>query len=284
MKLARFDAGRGAELGIAEGDIIVPIGRGDAGVPRDLVAIIEDWTSWRPRLASLAAEKRGGLPVSSVRLLAPIARPGKILGIGLNYADHVAEAAMMERPADQFWFMMGVTAINGPYDPIALPRVSEQLDYEAELVVVIGKRCRYADEAEARAAIFGYAVGNDVSVRDWQFRTTQVLLGKSFDGHAPFGPWIVTGDAVDAGNLAIGSRVNGEVRQASNTRYMMFDPVEQIRHLSQVMTLEPGDLIFTGTPAGVAAAMKPPRWLKAGDVVEVEIEGIGAIRNEVIAE
>jgi 2-keto-4-pentenoate hydratase/2-oxohepta-3-ene-1,7-dioic acid hydratase in catechol pathway len=190
----------------------------------------------------------------------------------------------MERPKDQTWFSMPPTAANGPFDPIALPRVSDQLDYEAELVVVIGKSCRYADKSAAAGAIFGYCVGNDVSVRDWQFRTTQFVLGKSFDTHAPHGPWIVTADEIDPLTLDIECQVNGEVRQKSNTRHMIFDPVSQVEHLSQAMTLEPGDLLFTGTPDGVGAVRKPPLWLKAGDSVRTTISGIGSIENHVLAD
>jgi 2-keto-4-pentenoate hydratase/2-oxohepta-3-ene-1,7-dioic acid hydratase in catechol pathway len=213
-----------------------------------------------------------------------VPRPGKILGIGLNYADHVAESGMAT-PADQLWFAMMNTAANGPYAPIDLPRVSEQLDYEAEMVFVIGKRCRHVSREQAREAIFGYCVGNDVSVRDWQLRTSQFVLGKSFDGHAPFGPWLVTPD--ELGNpheLGIRCFVNDEKRQDSNTRELIFDCYQQVEHLSKVMTLEPGDVIFSGTPGGVGVGFKPPRWLREGDRVRVEIDGLGAIENIVRAE
>jgi 2-keto-4-pentenoate hydratase/2-oxohepta-3-ene-1,7-dioic acid hydratase in catechol pathway len=165
-----------------------------------------------------------------------------------------------------------------------MPRVSTQLDYEAELVFVIGKRCRYVDRNEAAGALFGYCAGNDVSVRDWQFRTTEFMLGKSFDKGAPIGPWIVTSDELDGANLNISCYVNDEQRQHSNTKNLIFDCLAQIEYLSQVMTLEPGDVIFTGTPAGVGAGMKPPRWLFVGDRVRVEIEGIGSIENVVEAD
>ena len=286
MKLTRFDAGHGPEIGIVLGDQVVSLTRGITDLPSEMPALISEWARWHGRVeAILNLPDLGGtqLPLASIRLLPPVARPGKILGIGLNYADHVAESGM-EKPADQLWFMKGVTATGGPTDPIPLPRVSVQLDYEAELVVVIGRSCRYADDAAARAAIFGFCIGNDVSVRDWQFRTSQFLLGKSFDGHAIHGPWITTADTIDEGGLAIETRVNGEVRQSSNTRHLIFNAVSQIRYLSQVMTLEPGDLIYTGTPGGVGAAFDPPRWLKAGDEVAVEIAGLGRISNVVVAE
>jgi len=153
------------------------------------------------------------------------------------------------------------------------------VDYESELVVVIGAGGRNLDGEAARRAAFGYCVGNDVSVRDWQMRTGQWVIGKSFDTHAPFGPWITTSDEVDPHTLGIRGFVNGEKRQESNTRHLVFDVWAEIEHLSQAMTLEPGDLIFTGTPAGVGVAMRPPKFLQAGDVVRVEIDGLGAIEN-----
>jgi 2-keto-4-pentenoate hydratase/2-oxohepta-3-ene-1,7-dioic acid hydratase in catechol pathway len=246
----------------------------------DMPALI---TAWPEVSEVVRAIDRYDLPLERARLKAPILRPGKIFGIGLNYADHVAEASM-EMPTDQIWFTKAVTSVNGPFAPIELPRVSARLDYEAELVVIIGKRCRHVDLNRAQDVIFGYSVGNDVSVRDWQMRTSQFVLGKSFDTHAPFGPWIMTADAVDAADLGIRSFVNGELRQDSRTRHLIFDCAAQIAYLSQAMTLEPGDILFTGTPGGVGAAMKPPKWLVSGDSVRVEIDEIGAIENTVIAE
>jgi 2-keto-4-pentenoate hydratase/2-oxohepta-3-ene-1,7-dioic acid hydratase in catechol pathway len=284
MKLARYEAGQGPELGIVTHEGVISVQRALPSAPADLATLIADWSRWQPQLIGVALVQAPNFTLDQIALLAPIPRPGKILGIGLNYADHVAESGM-EKPADQLWFSKPATAIAGPNDAIPLPRVSEQLDYEAELVVVIGTTCgRYADEETARKAIFGYCVGNDVSVRDWQFKTSQFILGKSFDGHAPCGPWIVTADEVNAADLDIACRVNGELRQSSNTRNLIFDPVTQIRYLSQVMTLEPGDLLFTGTPGGVGAGFKPPQWLKADDLVEIEIAGVGKLANRVLAD
>lgn len=281
MKLARFDSGSGPEIGIvSEG--IVPISPSFPDSPRDLMALIAEWSTWRPRLASLPVDA-GKLPLDRVHLLAPIPKPGKVLGIGLNYADHIEESGL-DVPADQLWFSKAQTSITGPNDPIRLPTVSDQLDYEAELVVVIGSCPRYATEEQARSAIFGFCAGNDVTIRDWQFKTSQFILGKSFDSHAPHGPWIVTADEIDPLELDIACRVNGETRQSSNTRHLIFDPVAQIKYLSQAMTLEPGDLLFTGTPGGVGFGFKPPRWLRDGDLVEVEIGGIGKISNRVVAD
>lgn len=199
------------------------------------------------------------------------------MGIGLNYADHIKESGQ-ETPHHQVWFTKAVTAINGPFDRIEIPRASPMVDYEAELVVVVGKRCRHVPKESAAEVVFGYCVGNDVSVRDWQLRTPQWVLGKSFDTHAPIGPWIVTADEVgDPHTMGIRCFVNGERRQNSNTENLVFNVYDQIAHLSEAMTLEPGDLIFTGTPGGVGGAMRPPKFLKAGDKVRVEIDRIGAI-------
>jgi 2-keto-4-pentenoate hydratase/2-oxohepta-3-ene-1,7-dioic acid hydratase in catechol pathway len=278
MKIARYKYQGRIGIGVVTGNSVLPI-EGAA----DMIAVMNDFAALRPRLETLAQSGASGLPLSTVELLSPIERPGKIMGIGLNYADHAKETGM-ELPADQLWFAKAATAINGPFAPIVLPKVSPTLDYEAELVVVIGKRCRHVKRADAASVIFGYAVGNDVTVREWQFKTSQFILGKSFDTHAPVGPWIATVDSIDSANLEISSWVNGERRQHSNTSNFVFDPPAMIEMLSAAMTLEPGDLIFTGTPAGVAAAMKPPKWLVAGDVVKVEIAGIGAIENLVVAE
>lgn len=277
MKIGRFSHQGQIGIGVVSGDRIHPI----AGAP-GMIALIEDFAAWRHRIAALEAAS-DGIPLAEVKLLSPIERPGKIMAIGLNYADHAAEAAM-ELPTEQLWFAKAATAINGPFDTIDLPKVSTALDYEAELVIVIGKRCRHVSRADAASVIFGFCAGNDVTVRDWQFKTSQFILGKSFDTHAPIGPWIVTGDTIDPSDLEISSSVNGERRQHSNTKYFIFDVAAIIEHLSKVMTLEPGDLIFTGTPAGVGAVMKPPKWLVAGDLVKVEIAGIGAIENRVAPE
>ena len=277
MKIARYSHKGKTGIGLVTGERVHAI----ADAP-GMIALIRDFATWKDRIAALESEP-GGIPLAEVRLLSPIERPGKIMAIGLNYADHAAEAAM-ELPTEQLWFAKAATAINGPFDDIDLPKVSSALDYEAELVIVIGKRCRHVSRADAASVIFGFAVGNDVTVRDWQFKTSQFILGKSFDTHAPVGPWIVTRDAIDPSALEISSYVNGERRQHSNTKYFIFDCAAIIEHLSKVMTLEPGDLIFTGTPAGVGAVMKPPKWLVEDDIVKVEIAGIGAIENRVAAE
>ncbi|WP_236198328.1 fumarylacetoacetate hydrolase family protein [Pseudomonas putida] len=285
MKLATFqfpDMSVGVGLIISDG--IVDLHKHLKQAPRNMIDLIEAWSDHKPQLEQLVAQMKADIPLDAVRLLSPIPRPGKILGIGLNYADHVAEAGM-ETPDSQLWFAKMPTATNVPIGTIELPKVSEQLDYEAELAFVIGKHCRNVSRADAADVIFGYCVANDVSVRDWQLRTSQFLLGKSFDTHAPFGPWIVTPDEIgDPHTLDIQCLVNGEVRQKSNTEHLIFDCYAQIEHLSKVMTLEPGDIILTGTPGGVGIGFKPPRWLKAGDVVEVSIDRIGSLNHTVVPE
>ena len=232
--------------------------------------------------------QRARVPLGDVRLLAPVPRPGKILGIGLNYAAHAAESTSFAGQAGdtvQKWFNKQVTAANGPFDPVELPAVSRQLDYEAELVVVIGRTGRHVPAERALEIIAGVACGSDYSVRDWQKASATMLMGKGFDTHAPFGPAIVTLDELPAlETLAIRGFVNGELRQEGVAGQMIHSIGQQIAHLTAAFTLEPGDVIFTGTPAGVGAGFKPPRYLRAGDRFRVEIDGVGAIENEIVAE
>jgi len=280
MKLVTFQTGATPELGAVVGeDRIVPLSRLAPGLGADMIGLIASWSEAGPEARRIADEARETLPLGEARLLAPIPRPGKIMAIGLNYADHVAESGMT-KPEHQIWFSKASTSAWGPYAPVEVPSASRACDYEAELVAVIGVRARHITRAAARSVVFGWCVGDDVTARDWQHRTPQWVLGKSFDTHAPFGPWITTADDVaDPHDLAIRCFVNGEKRQDSNTRHMVFDVWAQIEHLSEAMTLEPGDLIFTGTPSGVGAAMSPRRFLSAGDRVRVEIDRLGAIEN-----
>ncbi|MEQ9315415.1 MAG: fumarylacetoacetate hydrolase family protein [Henriciella sp.] len=226
--------------------------------------------------------------VQSVRLRQPIIRPGKILGIGLNYAAHVAESVSFvsnDRPEVQKWFNKQVTAANGPGGPIHVPKVSDNVDYEAELVVIIGKRGRHVPPSRAMEIVAGFSCGCDVSVRDWQKASPTMMMGKGFDTHAPFGPALVTPDEVgEIAGLTIRGYVNDELRQQAKLGDMIHKIPEQIAHLSAAFTLEPGDVIFTGTPAGVGAGHTPPKWLKAGDRVRVEIEKVGVLENPIIDE
>lgn len=226
--------------------------------------------------------------LNSVDLRQPILRPGKILAIGLNYAAHAKESVsfIKSTPASvQKWFNKQATAANGPYDPVHLPVVSEQLDYEAELVAIVGKTARHVPEDRALEVIAGYCCGCDVSVRDWQRASQTMIMGKGFDTHAPFGPFLVTPNEIsDFSSLQVRGYVNEELRQSGHVRDMVFSLTQQIVHLTQAFTLEPGDLIFTGTPAGVGAGFDPPKWLKEGDRMRVEIDGLGHIENEIVRE
>jgi 2-keto-4-pentenoate hydratase/2-oxohepta-3-ene-1,7-dioic acid hydratase in catechol pathway len=256
-----------------------------------MIDLIAQWATLGPQVAALAqatASAAPRVPLANERLLAPIPRPGKTLAIGLNYLEHVQERIVGESrtvPEHQIWFPKLANAIHAPYADIVLPRVSGRTDYEAEMVAVIGQRCKHVAPERAHEVVFGYAVGNDVSVRDWQKRTSQWTLGKCFDTHAPFGPWITTADEVgDAHALEMKGWVNGELRQHSNTRLMMHNVWAQIALISQAMTLEPGDVIFTGTCSGVGAAFDPPKFLRDGDVVRIEIEKLGAIEARCVQE
>ncbi len=284
MKLVTFQIGAAPELGVVLGeDRIAPLSRAAPRLASGMIDLITRWSEVEGEVRRIAGGAET-VPLDPRTLLAPVPRPGKILAIGLNYADHIAESGL-PTPEHQTWFSKAATAAAGPYAEVDIPKASSAVDYEAELVAVVGVRGRHLSGAAARKAVFGYCAGNDVSVRDWQLRTSQWVLGKSFDTHAPFGPWITTADEVaDPHALGLRCFVNGEKRQESNTKHLVFDIWAQIEHVSQAMTLEPGDVIFTGTPAGVGMAMTPRRNLAAGDRVRVEIDGLGAIENVMRAE
>lgn len=278
MKLCTFTVGGLTRTGIVVGDTVV-----ETGVPGTMIDLIRDWDALKPGLAAKAATG-GGVPLASVKLEAPIQRPGKIFAIGLNYADHIAESGL-GTPERQVWFTKAQTSVNGPYDPILIARGTMTADYEAELVAVIGKGGKHIDAADAPAAIFGYCVGNDVTERMWQHAVPQWSLGKSFDTHAPMGPWIVTADELgDPHDLGIRCYINGEERQNSNTSHLVYNVWQQVEHLSVGMTLEPGDCLFTGTPGGIGAAMDPRVFLRQGDVVRTEIDRLGHIEGTMVAE
>jgi ureidoglycolate lyase len=284
MKLATFIKESTPELGVVQDSTIVSITRAAPRLASDMLALIGTWAKSKREVQRIASDAAHSFALKDVHLKAPIARPGKIMAIGLNYADHIAETGQ-PRPEKQIWFSKMTTSINGPYDPIVIARTGQSVDYEAELVAVIGTGGRHITKADAKNAVFGYCCGNDVSERAWQWRTPQWVLGKSFDTHAPIGPWITTADEVgDPHRLAIKCFVNGEQRQESNTKNLIFTVWDQIEELTQVMTLEPGDLIFTGTPGGIGGAMKPPKFLKPSDRVRIEIEELGAIEAACVAE
>jgi 2-keto-4-pentenoate hydratase/2-oxohepta-3-ene-1,7-dioic acid hydratase in catechol pathway len=227
------------------------------------------------------------IAVNDINILAPISRPPKIIAIGLNYADHLEEIKAsgreMEAPKVPMIFNKQSLSVVGPYDDIHDPKVSEMLDYEGELTFVIGKKCRHVPKEKANEVIAGYTIANDVSVRDWQLRVPTFTIGKSFDTHCPFGPAIVTPDEIsDPHNLDLLTEVNGEERQKSNTKNLIFNCFDLVEHLSTAFTLEPGDLVLTGTPSGVGGV--EGKFLKEGDIIKISISELGHIKNEVINE
>lgn len=249
----------------------------------DLSQILHDLSGAADR-----AGEAGTFDLNEVEFLPPIVRPRKILGIGVNYAAHAKESVTFVRnPTSnvQKWFNKQATGANGAYSDVHLPVVSDQLDYEAELVVIIGRTGRHVPENRAMEMVAGFCCGCDFSVRDWQRASPTMIMGKGFDTHAPFGPFMVTPEEIDAlSGLEVRGYVNGELRQSGHVRDMTFSIAQQIAHLTAAFTLEPGDVIFTGTPAGVGAGFDPPKWLRAGDIVRVEIDQLGHIEHQIVAE
>ena len=277
MKLASYSIRGEIRCGVILGDEIADLG-------------CKPLQDWLPDMSAIEAAITDApkLSLAGVELVQPIVRPGKILAIGLNYAAHAKESVSLmnkEPGSAQTWFNKQATAANGPYQPIMMPAVSDALDYEAEMVAVIGKAGRHVPEERAMEIVAGLCIGNDVSVRGWQRASKTMIMGKGFDTHAPFGPWITTLDAIeDIDALEVRGYVNGELRQRSKAELMLDKLPAQIAHLTAAFTLEPGDVLFTGTPAGVGAGHKPPKWLKVGDVVRCEVDQLGYIENEVAAE
>jgi 2-keto-4-pentenoate hydratase/2-oxohepta-3-ene-1,7-dioic acid hydratase in catechol pathway len=267
-------------------ELVFDLNRIEPRLPGQMIAFLE---SGETALA-LAAKALAGAPLEAafaldgLTLKAPIPRPGKIIAIGQNYLSHAAEAKAGASPYPIIFAKYNNTVI-GPGEPIVLPKLSQKVDYEGELAVVIGKRCKAVPVSEALTCVGGYTVTNDVSARDYQHLTSQWTMGKSFDTFAPMGPALVTADEVgDPQNLNLRVAIGGEELQSANTREMIFPVAQLIATISAVMTLEPGDVISTGTPEGIGAARTPPRWLQLGDVVRVEVEGIGVLQNPVVAE
>ena len=284
MKLITFTEGGSTRTGLLEGDEVVDLRAAGADAPGEMVDFL---AAGEPALeAARAAQGAKGarLALADVRLESPLLRPPKILAVGLNYSDH-AEEAGMDTPQHPMIFNKQSTAAHAPRDPFHMPRASDKLDYEGELGIVIGKYCRHVPRDRAQEVIAGYTVINDVSVRDWQIRVPTFTMGKSFDTHCPMGPWIVTGDEIDdPHSLELKTWVNGELRQNTNTKELIFDCFTLVEHLSTAFTLEPGDVIPTGTSSGVGIGFKPPKFLVSGDVVRIAIDGIGEIENAVIDE
>jgi 2-keto-4-pentenoate hydratase/2-oxohepta-3-ene-1,7-dioic acid hydratase in catechol pathway len=287
MKLMMFEKAGGAALGLVEGTGVIDLAAADPSLPKDLAALIAAGPAALAKVKAAAAKApaTAKLALASVRAALPIARPPKFICVGLNYALHAKEGGH-PIPTYPSFFLRVPTSLTAPGAPVLRPKCSIQLDYECELTIVIGKGGRHIPEAKALDHVFGYTLFNDVSVRDFQRKTTQWTPGKNFDSTGPLGPWVVTADELPPGasGLRITTRVNGETMQDSNTSDMIFSTAKIVATLSEFMTLEPGDVIATGTPSGVAHARKPPAWMKAGDTVEVEVEGIGVLSNPIVDE
>jgi 2-keto-4-pentenoate hydratase/2-oxohepta-3-ene-1,7-dioic acid hydratase in catechol pathway len=283
MRFVTFESGGKGHPGLLMNDLVVDL---SAAGFSSILELIEAGAAGRAKAEAFAANAAGEnrRPLSSVRLLAPIPRPRKLICVGLNYRDHAAETGA-DIPSVPTIFNKFATAVIGPGDDIVLPKVSKSPDYEAEFAFVIGVGGRHIATEDWRKHMFGYTMVNDVSARDYQRATTQWLMGKTFDTFAPMGPWIVTADEIsDPHNLDIQLEIDGEILQNSNTRELIFKIPELIAFLSSVFTLEPGDIVSTGTPAGVGVARKPQRFLRPGEEVTVRIRGIGELVNPVVAE
>ena len=289
MKIVAFTNEKGPRLGVVEGDQAIDLSAAGGNAPTDL----GDWLAvhdgdLKP-LADLAkrAPASARRPLASLTYGLPIARPGKTICLGLNYLEHVKEGAQRDNvPKFPTIFMRGRTSLVPHGQPIVRPLVSETLDYEAEMILVVGRRARHLTAANALSCVAGYSCGNEGSVREFQRKTTQWDMGKNFDHTGGFGPWFVSTDELPPGGkgLKIETRLNGKVMQSDNTDNMMFPVIETLVYVTQGITLEPGDIIFTGTPSGVGFARTPPVWMKNGDVCEVEIGGIGVLRNPIADE
>ncbi len=288
MKLLRYQSASGPALGVLQvgrEDWIVPLEKLSASFPT-MLSIIQGGSEALEAVRAIAVKGDDAFALADASLLAPIERPGKYMAIGMNYAKHIEEAKRLGQPTptQQFWFNKQTSCLAGPFDEIQ-PGVSEQLDYEVELGVVIGKPAKGVSETDASGHVFGYVVANDVSARDWQRHSPTFTMGKSFDTHGPIGPWIVTADEIaDPHALGLRCIVNGDVRQDSDTSELVYNVWQQISYLSTAFTLEAGDLIATGTPSGVGIGMTPPFYLQPGDVVRCEIDGIGSIENRVASQ
>ncbi|MFM9846200.1 MAG: fumarylacetoacetate hydrolase family protein [Hyphomicrobiaceae bacterium] len=287
MQLMTFAKDGQTALGLVDHGSVIDLASADPGLPKDMLSLIEAGPSALASVRAAAARAPAStrLAIDSVKAALPIARPPKFVCVGLNYAEHAKEGGHATPTYPSFFLRVNSSLIPAGA-AVVRPKCSVQLDYECELTIVIGKGGRHIPEAKVLDHVFGYTLFNDVSVRDYQRKTSQWTAGKNFDATGPLGPVIVTADALPPGasGLRISTRVNGETMQNSNTSDMIFSTARTIAILSEIMTLEPGDMIATGTPSGVAHARKPPAWMKAGDTVEVEVEKIGVLRNPVVDE
>jgi 2-keto-4-pentenoate hydratase/2-oxohepta-3-ene-1,7-dioic acid hydratase in catechol pathway len=289
MKIVAFEGQSGPRIGIVEGDQVVDLQAAEPRIPNDLGEWLVKTNGDTLELGEIAkrAPASARKPLASITYALPVGRPGKIICLGLNYLEHVKEGSQRDNiPKFPTIFMRGLTSLVPHGAPIIRPQTSETLDYEAELILVVGKRAKHLTPANATSCIAGYSCGNEGSVREFQRKTTQWDMGKNFDRTGGFGPWLITVDELPdaAKGLKIQSRLNGTVMQSDNTDNMMFPIVEMLVYITQGITLEPGDVIFTGTPSGVGHARKPPVWMKNGDTIEVEIERIGTLRNPIADE
>ena len=284
MRLLTFtEAGR-TRIGVVVGDEIVDLAAAAPDLPTEMARFLAAGRAALEAARSAAEGAQRRLALADVRFEAPVLRPSKFLGIGLNYTDHIEEMGR-ELPEFPLVFNKQTSCVSAHRDPIHVPRASTAVDYEGELAFVIGKRCRHVPEDRAHEVIGGYMIVNDVSVRDWQARSPTMTLGKSWDTHGPCGPWLVTPDEIgDPHSLGLETYVDGDLRQRSNTKYLLFNCFNLVATLSTVSTLEPGDVVTTGTPSGVGMAMSPPGFLKSGQTVRIEIDRIGTLENPVIEE
>jgi 2-keto-4-pentenoate hydratase/2-oxohepta-3-ene-1,7-dioic acid hydratase in catechol pathway len=261
----------------------IDLGATDAALPKSLLEIIET-AGAMDRVAQLAQASNAVIqPLAGVNFIPLVDKPSKIICLGLNYADHAAEGGHA-RPEYPAFFMRGASSMVGHHAPMIRPKVSDKFDYEAELAFVVGKRARHLTEQNALDYVAGYSAFNDGSLRDYQRKSTQWTIGKNFDGTGAFGPWLVTPDELPraADGLRIQSRLNGQIMQDANTKNFLWGIVETLVLITECMTLEPGDVVITGTPAGVGYARKPPVFMKQGDIIEIEIDGIGVLSNPVV--
>ncbi len=283
MKLVTFTYNNQTRVGAVVDGLIVD-GKNNTKIPATMLEFLSVGGSALEAMQRQIDNGNDRIALDLVQLHAPVPRPGKYLGISLNYADHIAETGR-ERPEYPSFFTKQSSCVVGHQDGIHRPKVSDKLDYEGELALVIGTRCRHVKVDKAHQVIAGFTIANDVSVRDWQFRSPTFTLGKSFDTHGPLGPWLVTSDEIrDPHNLDLKTWIDDELRQNSNTRQMIFNCYEMIAYLSQAMTLEPGDVITTGTPSGVGVGMNPRGYMLPGQTARIQIEGIGELVNPVIEE
>jgi acylpyruvate hydrolase len=289
MKIVGFQTSEGLRLGVVEGEEVIDLQAVDKNAPNDLGEWLRRDNGDLSPLKDLArrAPASARRPLKGLSFALPVARPGKIICLGLNYLEHVKEGFQRDNvPKFPTIFMRCQTSLLPHGKPIIRPQVTETLDYEAEMVAVIGKRAKHLDVSNAISCIAGYSCFNEGSVREFQRKTTQWDMGKNFDGTGAFGPWMVTADELPPGGkgLKIQTRLNGQVMQSDNTDNMMFPVPETIAYITQGMTLEPGDIIVTGTPSGVGFARKPPVWMKNGDTCEIDIERIGVLSNPIADE